>query len=466
MRLALVIAAVLTSGCSLHAVAPAEDRDAGSASLPSRFAGGGGEGSAERSGRWWQALGDPALDAFVEGALDANLNVAGAWARIDQAKALVELAAAGRYPTVEATASAGLNRSQFRGFSRFSDQYLASVGASYEIDAWGRISSGVAAAEADARAARLDLDALAMTLVAGIASAWVELARTLEQRAVLQRHLDATRAQLAALDARFEQGIGSVVAVSQQRQLALQLESRLPELEGAVELLRHELAVLAGAPPGALAAQPSPALPAPPTLPDTGLPADLLRHRPDLRAAQLRVEAADHRVGAAIADQYPRFTLGGSLGFSGESIASQVAQWVFNLTAGMVAPLFDGGRRSAEVDRALAVVDERIHGLGQAWLIALREVSDALVQEATARRRIEALAAELGEARALAELTAARYGEGLEDYLAVVTASRSVQQAERDLVDANARLVASHIQLHRALGGTWTEAIERREDEQ
>ncbi|MCA9538765.1 MAG: TolC family protein, partial [Myxococcales bacterium] len=194
-------------------------------------------------------------------------------------------------------------------------------------------------------------------------------------------------------------------------------------------------------------------LPDAPALPAVGLPSALLTRRPDLAAAQHRAAAADARIGAALADRFPRFTLGATVGLGGQSPADLVSQWLWSLTAGLAASLIDGGRRSAEVDVRRAEMDASLAALGESALTAVAEVEDALVGLDRARATLAAIDAERAAADALVDETQARYDAGLDDFLPVVTALRGAQQSARAVLGARHAVLSQQIQLYRALGG-------------
>ena len=217
--------------------------------------------------------------------------------------------------------------------------------------------------------------------------------------------------------------------------------------------------VLLGKPPGQAPTVQTRALPPLPPLPDPGVPARLLERRPDLRAARLRVEAADERVGAAVADLLPTLRLSAEFGYQSFEISQLFDSFIGNLAAGLTAPLFDGGRRLAEIDRSDAVLFERLQQYGQAWITALQEVEDALAREREQKQLLSRLDEQIGLAEATLTRARESYLGGLADYLTVLTALQTVQTLERNRLAARGRLLSFRVQLHRALGGSWTDRI-------
>jgi outer membrane protein TolC len=199
-----------------------------------------------------------------------------------------------------------------------------------------------------------------------------------------------------------------------------------------------------------------------PPLPSAGIPSDLLQVRPDIRSAQRRVASADHRIAEAVADRYPVLRLSGevSLLTQKSDFISQALTPLWNLVAGLTAPIFDGNRRAAEVDRRDAVLAERVSVYGQTVLTALMEVENALVQERQQSLYIEQLTLQLEAAHAAVEQSRERYEGGLTDFLPVLTATSAAQVNEQTLLDAKRQLLSFRIQLCRALGGRWTTQLE------
>jgi outer membrane protein TolC len=237
----------------------------------------------------------------------------------------------------------------------------------------------------------------------------------------------------------------------------------VPLVESRVGVLENQLAVLLGEPPGTQIARPPAALPALPPLPSTGLPAELLARRPDVRAAQLRVMSADNRVGVAIAALLPTLTLSATGSYSGRSIAEIFDLRFWSIAADVFAPIFEGHRRTAEVDRARAVLRELLTAYTQAVLRAFQEVEDALVQERRQRDFLVSLDEQVSLAEATLREARLQYANGLGEYLNVLTALSALQRLERDRLTAQQQLVAFRIQLYRALAGSWPADLIRKE---
>ena len=464
MRRTLRLAAVLLApGCLGHsAVEPAEPPVA----PPGAWTHSPRGPTVQAPDRWWAALSDPGLDTLVERALAGNLELRQAWARLDQAAALATQAGSGRWPDLGVRASS----SRFQSIappgipSKIADtsarsRYELGLTAGYELDLWGRIESQVEAAELDATAARLSAEAAAAALVGRIADAWYGLA---EQQALLELlgRQEETNTELHRLvEARFARGLAAALDVRLQQQQLLATRAQVPLARARADNLALQLAVLAGLPPGALPVRPAAALPDVPPLPAPGLPAELVRRRPDLQAAARRVEAADRRVAAALSERFPAIRLSASAGMQSYELADLIGGWIWTLAGELSAPLLDGGRRAAEVERRRAMLREQLAAYGQALLAALSEVESALRGERGQKEYLSAARAQVEAARLALSEARDRYVRGLSDYLPVLTAVRSVQQSELAVVSARRAILAERVRLHVALGGGWTAGL-------
>jgi len=261
---------------------------------------------------------------------------------------------------------------------------------------------------------------------------------------------------LRLVELRFSQGLASAVDVYQQRLQVESTRNQLPDARLSLDLAQNQLAVLLGKPPTKNAAFSKAELSALPPLPETGFPVQLLRKRPDVYAAELRLFSADRRLAVAVADQYPSLSISTALGIQSGSISDLFSNWFINLGANFLGPVFDGGRREAEVERNQAVLRERFRTWESALLEALREVEDALIQE---KSQLE-IQAGIKEQIRLAEETLnrsrTRYVYGLIDYLNVLTSLQALQNLQRSEIQVRGLILSNRIRLYLALGGTWT----------
>lgn len=464
----LVTAGWAAAGCG--AVHRAERYPDSPLPVPARFAGNVATSSVA-TGRWWASFRDEGLNASIGRMFAGNLGLRQAFAVIDQAKATLRSARAGGWPQITYDVNVAQSRSIFNfggggpspqggAFGVTQNQFNASLAASYEVDLWGRVRSLNRSARATLDATRHDLEALAMSLSALTADAWYGLIESRAAEALVRSQIETNRTQLELVELRFRQGLATALDVFQQRQAVAASTGLLPNIVGAQRLFENQIGVLVGRTPGGVVDAPH-ALPTLPPLPALGVPAAVLAQRPDVQAAQARVAAADFSVGAAIADRFPAIRLTASGGTRSFEFEDMFENWFWNLLGGLAGPLFDGGRRAAEVERNRAVLEGQLAAYADTVLAALYDVENAFVQEVSARRTL----AEIAKQRALAASTwreaRARYLNGLSDYLPVLTALQALQRLEQSELSARRTVISRRIQLHRALGGSWMSEIER-----
>lgn len=458
---ALASAAMLLSSCAIFAP---DERTGLNSDLPDQFTL-YSENGLDSTTRWWESFQSSELNGLIEEALTNSPTIQQSWARLAQAEALAIQAGAARYPTLDYSASAAANsREVTTGTNPGRDSYNSynlGISAGYEVDLWGRVKSQTQAAALDREASREDLNTAAITLTSQVASRWIGIVAQQLQTEVIHRQLKANQTTAELIELRFKKSLSSALDVYQQRQTVASTESQIPKAELREELLRNELAVLVGRSDFQSVIILNEKLPRIGKLPSLGMPADVLANRPDVRKAGLQLQSADWQVSAARADRLPaiRLTAGASYGNSDIDVADVFDNWAANLAASVTGPIFDGGRRKAEVERTRAVVDERLAGYRQTVLNAIKEVEDALVSEAKQHSFITSLDKRLEAARRSHEESVNRYRNGLVEYTTVLIQLNTLQNLERDRVVAQYDLLQYRINLYRALGGSWPEEL-------
>ncbi|WP_255361070.1 efflux transporter outer membrane subunit [Acidovorax sp. Root219] len=454
--LALLALAAALSGCA--GMAP---RDAAlpDTPVPTAWAAGttAAPGSAATSlAQWWQRLGDPQLTALVEQSLTANTSVRTAQAALRQARAQVDVQAAGLAPQVDASASAQRSRS---GNSGTGNNFQLGFDASWEPDVFGRVRAGVNASEADARAAEASLADVQVSLAAEVAVNYIEL-RGLQQRLVIARSNLASQSEtLQITQWRLQAGLTTSLVAEQARAASEQTAAQIPALEASLAQSRHSLAVLTGQAPAALDAQlaASVAVPQPGDELAMAIPAETLRQRPDVRAAEQRITAALARVSQADAARYPDFGISGSLGLRALTLGalSGGSAVAASLLGSISVPLLDGGAARAQVRAQEASLEQARIAYQAAVLTALKDVEDALVSLRGNRERLVRLRS-AADAAGNAELLARqRYSSGLIDFQSVLETQRTLLSTQEGVATTVASLSADHVRLYKALGGGW-----------
>jgi NodT family efflux transporter outer membrane factor (OMF) lipoprotein len=408
--------------------------------------------------KWWQSFDDPELHRLIEEALADNLNLQSAWDRLDQAEAIARREGAALKPTLDVLAGAsrtGTRRELSTGSkdTDYFNEYSLGVQAGYEVDLWGRIRSNRDAAALDARASAEDLQAVAITLSAQVAMTWYQLVEQYGQLELLAKQLETNRKVQELVTLRFRRGKVGAADVLRQQQLVESSRGQIDRADSRAMVLKHQLAVLLGRPPmESVAGKESELLDLPP-LPDSGLPLELIRRRPDIRLAYHDVLAADRRVASAIAERFPRLSLSARADTSAEEVSDLFETWLASLAANLLGPILDGGRRKAEVDRRRAMLSERLHDYSQVILDSLGEVEDALVQERKQRDFIASLVKQLEISNQVIASIRDNYIKGAADYLRVLEALVSNQSLQRNLLEARRELIEFRIDLCRALAG-------------
>lgn len=412
-------------------------------------------------GRWWESFGSDRLNGLVEEALTGNFDVRTAWSRLQQADAVARQAGADLKPSIDA--AVGTDKSWKRtktddgGTSHTASKtFTAGLTAAYELDLWGRLDALRQSEVLELQAVREDLDAAAVTVSAAVVTAWIDILSIRRQIDILTEQIDINQRMLKLQELRFVNGQANALDVSQQKEALAAAKAKLPGLQLEEQVQRNALAVLLGRAGSSDLTIDGAALPDLIPLPQTGLPADLLAARPDVRAAGLRLKSADWQVSAARADRLPAFTLSADAAFSSNALDLLFSNWITTLSASLTGPVFDGGYRSAEVDRTRASADEALTVYAQTVAEAIGEVEDSLVTETRQNEYIILLEEQLSASQATLKAAHLQYVNGQDNYLDYLTAWTSIQDLQRQLVDERATLIKNRVTLYRTLGGDWT----------
>jgi outer membrane protein, multidrug efflux system len=511
-------AGFLSAGSSCMTFPPPE-READAGVTPETFS--LYEQGAAAPDRWWVSLQSEELNRLAADGLGGNFSIAQAVARIRQAAAVAKQSHAALLPQIGYNAGASITRrradtgesvdpvdtaiqkisvlNQLLGSSStgtaaggtaldsaasaiqrtqsqlnaqdslFADtpssvqyqtieSYEGGLTVSYEADIWGRLRALEKASVLSFEASREDVASIMQSVASQIVLTWLDILLYDQVLEILEKQRTTNQTNLELMELRYRKGMATALDIYQQRQIVAQTRSQFPPAEAQRQVLRHALAVLLGKAPRSEIALSQKAFPEPGRLPAYGLPADLLAQRPDIRAAGLRLRAADWQVSAARADRLPSLNLSASASLGAEERDLLFDNWMARLAASITGPVFDAGRRKAEVTRTRAVVDERLAAYRQTVLTAVREVEDALVLERRQREYIAALEAQYETARNTHREALTRYQKGLTDYLPVLTALTAAQSLERSLVQARHDLLVYRVRLHLALGGSWMES--------
>ena len=437
----------MAGGCSDPVKNPAMPTE-----IPKSFSTTGAE---PLDGNFWQAFEDDQLDTLIDQALANNFNLETAWDRLAQAQAVAKKSEAALWPQAELDAGFRRSRVENQGLTNYSNLYSLGIAAGYEVDLWSRLKSSQKAAWLDVQAQHDAVNTAAITVTASIANTWYQLAEVKALVQIAAEQIETNRQVLEVVTVKFRKGATSAADVLRQRQLVASTEALLIVAEEAEELFQYQLSVLVGHQPELTWQQTSIVLPDLPPLPRLGIPADVLWRRPDVRRDFRLLQAADQRLAAAVADQYPRISLAASADTSAVSVHDLFDDWLANLAANAFQPLFDGARRKAEVERQQAVVLERVHTWGQTILDALWDIEAALTQERQQTLLLESLNLQLGLARETYQRNRERYIKGQANYIRVLESLQSLQALERSVVIAQRILIGYRIDLYRSTAGSF-----------
>jgi len=421
--------------------------------------------------QWWHRLNDPLLNALVEEAVQGNLDVAGAKARIREARATRRQAIGALFPSITGFGSATQNQVSTSTTGDTTtpttsayNQFQAGFDSSWELDVFGANRRALEAATYGTDAAEDDLSATLLTLLGDVTSNYAE-ARGYQARIALARRTAASQRETAALTKRkFEAGSSSTVDVAKAAGQAATTEANIPVYEVAYAENVHRLGVLLGREPAALsqvlkrgAPIPAPRLPLP-----TGIPAYVLVMRPDVRKAERQIAQYTARIGQAEAALYPSVSLTGSVSTTGLKISDLGKNSSIGWSVGptLSVPIFNGGKLRAAVEIAEAQRDQYDVAWRTAVLTALEDVENAivsLVQERIKMRSLIEAARHYGEA---ARLSRALYEAGTQSFLDLLDAERSQYSAEDSLLQSRIAIATDYIALAKALGGGWDGALD------
>ncbi len=407
-------------------------------------------------GKWWQAFGDPRLNSLMERAFASNFELDQAFARLEQAAAVLGATRAGQQPFLNGQAES--RRESSPGFlgDNTGTSYRLSLGAGYEVDIWRKLMNRTQAARWDLEASREEIHSLYLTLSARVADLYFLAEEQRAQLALADRNINAFSDTLERVEGRYREGLVPALDVYQSRQNLATARARRPEFSNRLAQAEHALSVLQGRYPGRSAEDMVAELPAVSEQFPAGIPSEFLARRPDIQASFLRLKASDARIAVAIADRFPSFNLLGNYGHQNTAFSTGAIVGTFwSIAVDLAQPILDGGRRTAEVERTRAVFSENMARYHQAVLTAFQEVEDALAANRTTEERIARLEERVNASRDALRLALDRYLQGLSEYLPVLTAQGLQFEAESQLLSARRQLFADRISLARALGGNW-----------
>jgi NodT family efflux transporter outer membrane factor (OMF) lipoprotein len=424
--------------------------------------------------QWWKEFKDPILDGLAERAVKNNLDLRIAEARVREERASLAATSAGLWPTLDVSGSYSRNRASqnavgsptqgavavpFGGRQLEQNFYQTGFDSSWEIDVFGGTRRQIEAAEAILQASIEERRGVLVTLLGDVARNYIDLRGLQRRLAVAQENLRAQQDTLGLTKVRFDAGLASDFEVAQSEGQVNTTAAQIPALQSALKQAAYRVDVLLGTQPGTSwdeLAKVAP-IPALPPQAHVGLPADLLRRRPDIRSAERQLAAATAQVGAATADLYPRFSLLGNIGLQSVSasdwFSAQSRFWSIGPTISW--PVFDAGRIRATIEIRNAQQEQALRQYEKSVLTAFEDVENALVNYGNEQTRYRSLLEAAAANRRALQMANDLYIQGLVPFLNVLDAQRTLYATESDLAQSEANMASNLVALYKALGGGW-----------
>jgi multidrug efflux system outer membrane protein len=417
---------------------------------------------------WWEHFNDPVLNGLVTTALEENKDLRIATARIEEFFGRYFSTRGNQFPSASGSTDAFHQRLSEKTSIQPIDKkdnafnfYRAFLGASWELDFWGKFRRATESARAELLATEEGRRSTVLTLVSTVAAVYVEL-RALDKQLEITRATAQTRKEtLDLFQLRFDKGIISEVDLSQAQSEYADALARIPDFERAIGRTENALSVLLGRNPGPIPRGLSidelilPAVP-------SGMPSELLERRPDIRQAEQRLIAANANIGVAKSLYFPTISLTGDLGLASTSLSnlftSAARTWSFGVPVDV--PLFTAGRIGGEVKAAEALQQQALYSYLQVIQNAFREMEDALIDRAKLGQRLDALSRQIKALKNYARLARMRYNEGYTSYLEVLDAERSLFNVELSYTVGQNNLFRSLIDIYKSMGGGWVKKAE------
>ena len=410
-------------------------------------------------GDWWASFNSPELNALMAQAMADSFTLQVSFERIVQARARLASSRSVLFPQLDAAYNSSRNDQWQGGERSASESDRLTIGASYEVDLWGRVSAGVRSSVAALEASEYAHLGARLSLQAELAGAYLQWLAAQDRLQYARASLTASEEVLRLIDLQFRAGSASQLELVQQQAAVATQQAAIHDLDNARHQIAYVLAVLTGQPPGGIALKGGSL--ADITLPGVGLeqPADLLRRRPDLRQAEQQLVAANANVDAARAALFPGLRLSANAS-TGSLLAGGATVTATALAASLAQPLFQGGRLRADVAASEAATREVLASYYQTVLEAVLEVENVLANLATQDRNRELEARSLALAERAYELADLRYRNGAADYLTLLDAQRSLIARRDSFVQFELSRHQSALDLYRVLGGSWWTAAQ------
>lgn len=411
---------------------------------------------------WWSVFNDPILDELIKVAGENNLDLRNAYARVKEARAQIGVTRGELLPSLDADGSYSQSKtSEYDAVpgGPVIDNTQIGANASWEIDFWGRIRRSVESATADYEATEEDRVDVMITLYSDVAQAYFTLRSSQARLAAAYENIISQKEVLKLTRSRFRNGLATDLDVSQAETVLASTEAEVPPLKISLEQSLNSIDLLLGRQPGQSRdlLEPVKSIPEPPAEVAVGMPANIMRQRPDIRKAERQLASATAQIGVAKADLYPSFSIFGSIGFSaaaGGNLFKSGSDF-YSWGPQFQWKIFEGGRIRAQIAVAGAQTEQALLTYQQTVLSALGEVKNTIVSYVQQRNRVSALDRTVTSSRRTLELAIRLYKDGLQDFQPVLDAQRTLFQYEDQLAEARGTAASNLVLLYKALGGGW-----------
>jgi len=411
--------------------------------------------------KWWTTFNDPVLSGLMEGAVTGNLSLKQALNNVRQARIQRGITDTDRFPTVNATGSAGRTYSNdMKGDFSGTNNFSLGLDASWELDLFGGVKRSLEAADANIEVSQESYRDVLVSLLAEVALNYVEVRSYQSQLSVAESNLKSQEETYNITKWRYQAGLTTGLDMENADKNLEQTRSQIPSLQSSLEQAKNRVAVLLGSEPGALDSELDEYKPVPvaPNEIALGIPADLLRRRPDLRKAERDIAAQTAKIGVAEADRYPKISLSGNIGLSALGLGD-----LFNsdslstgASSGISWPVFNAGKIMKNIDLQWAVQEQKQIAYKAALLTALEDVENALTSYSNDQVKRVSLIKASGSAERAAETSRAQYSSGLIDFQSVLEAESTLLSLQNQVAQSDAQVITDLISLYKALGGGWS----------
>ncbi len=409
---------------------------------------------------WWTTFNDPVLTTLIEHAVSENLSLKEALSRVRQARIQRGITGADRFPSVNASGSASRSyREDVEGDFSGTESFMLGLDASWELDIFGGVKRSLEASDAELESTQESYHNVLVSLFAETATNYTQLRSYQSRLLVAEENLKTQEETFNITQWRYQAGLTTGLDVERARANLEGTRAQIPSLKSSLEQTKNRIAILLGEPPGALdeALDVYKPVPVPPEEIAVGIPADLLRRRPDLRKAERDLAAQTARIGVAKAQSFPRITLSGNIGLDALTLEDLVGRDSLSTgaTAGISWPVFKAGAIMRNIKLQWEIKDQTLLSYKATLLTALEEVENALTSYSYELARREYLLKQSQSAQRSAEISRKQYSSGLIDFQSVLDTERSLLSSQDQVAQSDAQVIINLISLYKALGGGW-----------